>query len=185
MQLLPNITIRNLPQSDAIESHVRKKIDKLDAMYAHIMGCRVVVEQSQKSKHQGKLYNTRIDLTVPGHELAVNRVQDEDVYVSIRDAFNAARRKLQSLVRRQRGDVKVHDVPLKGRIVRIFPKEGFGFIDCNGSEYYFSQSNVAYPSFDELDIGIDVQFLPLDGDDGLQANRVSSGKHHNPHIPQD
>ncbi len=185
MRLEPNITIRNLPRSDAIEGHIRDKIEKLDNFCPRIMSCRVVLEQSQKSKHQGKLYNARIDVTVPGHELAVNRIQDEDLYVAIRDAFFAARRKLQNLARRQRGEVKAHELPLHGRILRVYPKEEFGFIESNGDEYYFSRTNVAYPGFDELEIGTEVTFLAAPADDGLHANRVTAGKHHSPHIPEE
>jgi len=51
----------------------------------------------------------RIDLTVPGDELVVDRQVDEDLYVAIRDAFHAARRRLEDHAHRQRGAVKVHE----------------------------------------------------------------------------
>jgi len=41
-------------------------------------------------KNQGKLFNVRIDIGVPGSEIVVNRDQHEDVYVALRDAFDAA-----------------------------------------------------------------------------------------------
>ena len=43
-----------------------------------------------------------------GGEIAVNRDHHEDVYVALRDAFDAARRKLEDFAREQRGDVKHH-----------------------------------------------------------------------------
>ncbi len=42
-----------------------------------------------KHKHQGRPYAVRVDVTLPGQELCVDRVQDEDVYVALRDAFEA------------------------------------------------------------------------------------------------
>ncbi len=109
------ITFRDMPLSDAVEQRIREKAVKLERFNDRILGCHVVVEMPQRHKHQGKLHSVRIDLTVPGRELAVNRVEDEDVYVAIRDAFNAALRQLESFVERQRGDVKTHAVP-KARV---------------------------------------------------------------------
>jgi ribosome-associated translation inhibitor RaiA len=56
----------------------------------------------------GKLFNVHITLLVPDGELVVNHDQHEDVYVVLRDAFDAARRQLEDNARRQRGDVKLH-----------------------------------------------------------------------------
>lgn len=50
----------------------------------------------------------RIDLKVPGAEIAVDHQHDEEVRVAVRDAFDAARRKLEDQLRKQRGDVKLH-----------------------------------------------------------------------------
>jgi ribosomal subunit interface protein len=115
MQIPIEITLRDIPHSDAVETRIREKIAKLDHFHERIMSCRVTVESPQHRKHQGKLYSVHIDLKVPGGgELVVNRVQDEDIYVAIRDAFSAAMRQLEDYVRRQRGDVKTHDVPTSG-----------------------------------------------------------------------
>jgi len=108
MQIPLQITIRDMPTSAALEDHIREKTAKLEQFYPPLMGCRIVVELPHKHKHQGKLFNVRIDLTVPGGEIVVNRDQSEDIYVALRDAFDAARRKLEDYGRRQRGDVKTH-----------------------------------------------------------------------------
>jgi ribosomal subunit interface protein len=115
MQIPIEITLRDIPHSDAVETRIREKIAKLDHFHERIMSCRVTVESPQHRKHQGKLYSVHIDLKVPGGgELVVNRAQDEDIYVAIRDAFNAVTRQLEDYVQRQRGDVKTHDVPTSG-----------------------------------------------------------------------
>jgi sigma 54 modulation/S30EA-like ribosomal protein len=64
-----------------------------------------------RQHERGNLYEVRIDLAVPGEEIAVNReaplhAQSRDVHVAIRDAFDAARRRLEDYVRRRRHDVK-------------------------------------------------------------------------------
>jgi ribosomal subunit interface protein len=108
--MLPvQITVRDLPSSDALEDHIRKKAMKLTQYYKRINSCRIVVDIPQNHKHQGKLYSVHIDLTVPGKEIAVNHKQDEDVYVAVRDAFAATRRQLEEYAQKQRGDVKHHN----------------------------------------------------------------------------
>ena len=95
-----------MPSSDAVETRVREKADKLTRFYDRIVNCRVVIEMPQRHKHQGKLHSVRIDLSVPGAELVANHAQDEDVYVALRDAFAAITRQLEEFARKQRGEVK-------------------------------------------------------------------------------
>ena len=111
MQVPLQLTLKDMPQSEAVESRIREKTEKLGRFYDPIISCRVVVETPQRHQHQGKLYSVRIDLTVPGAELVANRAQDEDVYVAIRDAFVAITRQLEDFARRQRGEVKSHATP--------------------------------------------------------------------------
>lgn len=172
--MLPvQITIRDLPDSPAIENHIRKKVEKLNQYYQRIGSCRVVITIPQNHKHQGKLFCVKIDLTVPGKEIVVNRKLDEDIYIAIRDAFSALSRQLEDYARKQRGDVKTHETEMHGVIMRLFKEEGYGFIKgTDGNEYYFSVTNATYPSFKQLAVGNSVAFLSLPGDDGLQANRV-------------
>ena len=178
--LTPCITLRDIPHSVAIETHIQKKIQKLEQYHDRIARCDVVVEQCQKHKHQGKMYACRIDVTVPNDELNVNLVQNEDVYVAIRDAFIAMRRQLKKYAMKRRGEVKLHPLSLHGRIIRIFPEQGFGFIESNGTEYYFAADSVIHPIFEELDLGMDVHFIETVAHDGLQAHRVTVGSrnHH-------
>jgi ribosomal subunit interface protein len=109
MQIPLQITLRDMPASVALEDHIREKAVKLEQFYPALVGCRVVVELPHKHKQHGKLFNVRIDLTVPGSEIVINRDRSEDVYVALRDAFDAANRKLEDYGRRQRGDVKTHE----------------------------------------------------------------------------
>lgn len=93
------ITFRDLPHSDALETHIRDKAQKLEQLFAEIISCRVVVEQPARHQQQGKLFNIHIDLGVPGSEILVDRQANEDVYVALRDAFDAARRQLEDYAR--------------------------------------------------------------------------------------
>lgn len=173
-----NIQFHGMEPSDAVETSAREHVHKLEVFAPDIMTCRVHIDLEQKHKHQGRPYGVRIDLTLPGHELVVNRVHNEDVYVALRDAFNNMRRQLEDIVRRRQRKEKQHPVPLHGEVVRLDEKEGFGFIKTlAGDEYYFNRDNVTGTLFEHVKIGNAVQFIPeLDGD-GLQAKRVSFGKH--------
>lgn len=101
MEITLQITMRDIPHSDALESHIREKVAKLEKFYPHIMHCRVTVELPHRHHHQGRLFDVRIDMTVPGGELVINRVVNEDVHIAVRDAFDAAKRQLEDYSHRQ------------------------------------------------------------------------------------
>jgi cold shock CspA family protein len=196
------ITFRNMPPTPAIENNIREKAAKLDSYYDRIMGCHVVVEAPHRHHHKGKAYLVRIDLTVPGGEIVVNRAPKrlnaaalrdpelagkdlaeshkpgkhgahEDLYVAIRDAFNSAARKLKTFARKQRGEVKVHDPMPLGRVSKIFPEEAYGFLEtADGREIYFHKNSVLPPGFDHLTLGMDVYFAEEAGDKGPKATTV-------------
>lgn len=179
--LLPvQVTTRDIPNSSALENHIRQRTEKLNRFYDRISSCRVVVELSQKHKHRGKIYNVRIDVTVPGKELVVTRKRDEDIYVAIRDAFDAIVRQLENHARKRHGNVKTHSEVLHGHVIRIFKAEGFGFIEgVDGNEYYFSITNVGYPNFNNFMIGDPVEFMAVPFNDGWQAHHVLKLRHNN------
>jgi ribosomal subunit interface protein len=110
MQRPVQITLRDFGPSAALETHIRGKAAKLDKLYPHITGCKVTVEIPARHKHQGKLFNVRIDLHVPGSELVINRELDEDVYLALRNAFDAAKRQLDEYGEKQRGGTKQHEM---------------------------------------------------------------------------
>ena len=116
MQMPLQITFRNMEPSAAVEERVRERMDRLDQYYDRIMSCRVVVEAPHRHHHQGKVFHVRLDLTLPQAELIVNREPEEnraheDVFVAIRDAFDAMQRQVLDYVRKHRGDVKTHEPP--------------------------------------------------------------------------
>jgi ribosomal subunit interface protein len=103
MTLPLQITVRDIPHTEAVESRIREKAAKLDKFYDHIIRCHVLVESPERRHRKGKMYGVRIHLSVPGDELVVDHEEGEDVYVCVRDAFETARRRLQDWVDRRRG----------------------------------------------------------------------------------
>ena len=126
-----------------------------------------------------------IDVRTPAGEVAISRMPDdehghEDVYVAIRDAFDAARRRLKNKVRKSRGRVKVHETPPHGKVTALHPVDDYGWItDSEGREIYFHRNAVVNADFDDLGVGVDVRFAEEAGDHGPQASSVRViGKHH-------
>jgi ribosome-associated translation inhibitor RaiA len=114
MQLPLQIACRGFSCSESIDVKVRARVDKLEALFSNITSCRVVIESPHHHQHKGNTYRVSIDLTVPDGEVVVARGggdnhAHEDVYVAIRDAFDAMGRRLQGLAQRRRGAVKHHD----------------------------------------------------------------------------
>ncbi|MEW6100184.1 MAG: HPF/RaiA family ribosome-associated protein [Pseudomonadota bacterium] len=179
MKLPLQIRFIGLEPSPAVETVAREKASKLDQFRPDLMSCRVTIELADKHKHQGRQFAVRIDVTLPGGELTVDRVQDEDVYVALRDAFDDMRRQVQDSVRRIQGQTKAHAPELMGEVVRFDSEGRFGFIRSEeGDEYWFGPDNVAGLPFEHLQVGAEVRFIPETADEGRQAKRVSLGKHH-------
>ena len=108
MEIPLQITSRDFELTDAIRSEILQKTEKLDKFYDRIMRCRVVVETPHRHKHEGKLYNVQIYLSIPGRDIIVKREPHEDLYVAIRNSFDAAKRKLEEVARLKRGKIKHH-----------------------------------------------------------------------------
>ena len=114
MRIPLEITFRHMEASPAAEARIAEKVAKLEQLHDQLVRCHVIVEAPHEHQRQGKLFHVSIDLTMPGGELLVTRGHHhqsqahEDVYVAIRDAFDAARRRLEDYALTQRGDVKHH-----------------------------------------------------------------------------
>ncbi len=184
MQLPLQVSFRHMEHSPTIEAAVREKAAHLDTFADHIMSCRVVVEPAGKHHLHGNLYEVRIDITVPGEEIAVTREPGEhteyrDIQVALRDAFDSARRKLEDYVRRRRGGVKTLETAPHARVSKLFPTEGYGFLSTpDGREIDFHRHSVLHEAFDRLEVGAEVTFVEEEGKKGPQASTVRPvGRH--------
>jgi len=178
MQNPVQVTFRDMASSDAIREACLKEVDKLERFHDRLTSMRIVVASPHRHHHKGVLYSIRVDLTLPGREIVVNRDHHEDhshedVYVAIRDAFRATRRQLEDFSHKRRGDVKTHDEPALGRVDRIFPNEDYGFIQTkDGRELYFHKNSLLNAGFEEVEVGNEVRFVEENGDEGPQASSI-------------
>jgi len=92
-----------MSSSDAVQASVRKHAEKLEQFCDHIMSCRVTLDAKADEQHARRLFSVHVDLRLPGDEIALSRDQrHEDLYVAIRDAFDAVQRQLEGHLRRAR-----------------------------------------------------------------------------------
>jgi len=182
--------------SPEVEAWIQEEAEKLDTYYGRTTSCRVIVETPHSHHRSGNPYHVRIDLGVPGEELVVKhqpslhgwmkRVRElkrvkrldvqaphKDLHLTIRDAFNVARRQLEDYARRRRGEVKTPARPARGRVSKIFPERGFGFVEtADGREIYFHRDSIRDGKFNRLKVGREVAFAEESGEKGPQASTV-------------
>ena len=131
MKVEPVITFRNLAPIEWVEEDVQERVARLESACDEITACRVLVEVPHRRHHHGNRFHIRIDLSVPGHEIAVSLAPDlhaqqrelkarsaekrveieaarKDGRLVIRQAFDRARRRLRDYAQRRRLAVKAH-----------------------------------------------------------------------------
>ncbi|MHA1537827.1 MAG: HPF/RaiA family ribosome-associated protein [Alphaproteobacteria bacterium] len=174
------VAFQDLEHSDAIEARVRERARRLDRFHERIVNCRAVVRRLGSRQHKGNLYEVRIEISVPGSSIFVNRNPGdrnahEDVYVAIRDSFEAAVRQLEDHVRKSSGHrAKVHHTPHQGTVERLFAEEGYGFIRTpDGREVYFHRNALVEGGWERIEVGTAVRFTEEPGDKGPHAHNVS------------
>lgn len=97
-----------MPASDALTSKVMDNAQRLQQHYPDLRTCHVRLQLDHKHQHQGRPFAVTIDATLTDVDLSVNRVHAEDVYVALRDAFDALKHQIDHTVSRRRGAVKSH-----------------------------------------------------------------------------
>lgn len=181
MQVAPQITFRGLDPTSRIEEALRKRLERLERFHGRITSCHVIVEAPHHRGNKGQIYHVHVDIKVPGGDIFVGREPEEnraheDVLIAIRDSFNAAERRLEDMVRKRSGHL-VKPVPMKlqGKVVRLVPEEGFGFIGAaDGREFFFRrESLVSDDLWSGIEVGSQVRFTEHTGEKGPYASAVA------------
>ena len=133
------ITFRHMDSSPAVEARIRDEASALSRYFDRITSCRVVVEPPPHQQKGSRRFHVTVDIMVPGSEIVAKNEpshqslakqsgeddlekhlemhpEHKDVYVAIRDAFQAARRQLEDYARKLRGEVKRHGDPLEAAL---------------------------------------------------------------------
>lgn len=168
-----------LTASDGLRRRIEDEVARLERFEDRIVGFRVaVIGPGHRHQHGGK-YRVRLQISTPGgRDVVIDRDPGEgraheDAYLAIRDAFKAARRRLQDRARRADGQVKTHVAQPVGRVARVIADQDYGFIEsADGRDIYFHRNAVANGAYDRLTVGDRVRFVETEGDKGAQASTV-------------
>ena|SRR5579863_7254079 len=107
MQRELQITSRDFSLTDTIDALIRKRAKSLEGYFEHLTGCHVILEAPAVHHHRkGGPFNVRIVMDVPRTQLTINHQHGEDLSIAVRNAFSAAKRRLEDYAREIRGDVK-------------------------------------------------------------------------------
>jgi len=114
------ITFRHMDPSPALATRIRALVLRLAKFDARITHCHVIVAPPPRHRRHGALYDFHIDIGLPEQVIAVRRARSgapahEDPFVALRDAFRAARRKLEDYRRTRQGAIKNHSQPPRVR----------------------------------------------------------------------
>lgn len=98
-------------ESEAVNTAVQEHIDSLEKMSPNILSCRTILTRPSRKHQQGTTFQVKLLLQLPGTTIVINKDPGlnhahEDIYVAIRDAFLAARRKVEDYNRIRSGQVK-------------------------------------------------------------------------------
>jgi ribosomal subunit interface protein len=107
MELPLEVLYNGVKPSETMASRIQEQVGKLERICDRIIRCRVTVDEPAKHQKKGSTFHVTIDITLKGSEIVINRQGDNDpahehVYTALNDAFEAARRKLDSYVERRR-----------------------------------------------------------------------------------
>ncbi len=98
------VSFRGMSASPGIEALVEDWAMRLQAVYGRLQRCEVVVDAPHRRRRHGDPCSVRVSLGVPGGQLDVRHEpgpgDDTDIYLAVRDAFRAARRRLEDHVGR-------------------------------------------------------------------------------------
>lgn len=98
---------KNLSISEHAQQDIRERAGRLDKFCDRIQRFTITLEGPGAHHRQG-LHSVQIDLSVPGMEIVVNRHENVNLHIALKNAFDAATRRLEDHVQKARGFVKSH-----------------------------------------------------------------------------
>ncbi len=100
MQIQNNVVYRDMDASQALNSTIAKKLQKLSRISDKINSSRIVLDSPHQHKGKGKLFRAQIELGLKGDSITLHQ-DNSSIHVAVRDVFKAAERKLKQVSDKQ------------------------------------------------------------------------------------
>jgi hypothetical protein len=174
------IVFRDIQHSASLSKLIEDRVQRLEHVHDHIIGCRVVAGVSHRGPQQAIMpLVLAVEIEVPGRPLVVAKSEAKrkgEQSGLVNRVFDVVQRRLAQVAKVKKGHVKRHDnAPESGVVVRLFPERNHGFVQVKGgADLYFTRNCVVRGSFDSLRIGALVQITraATDGVMGPQASSI-------------
>jgi len=170
-----HIDAQHIDLEPDLQTWITERLEALNALDQDILHARVTVV-----KHVHHLRGSdeaRVMLALSGKTLSATRMGDT-IADALYEVLEVIERELHDFRTVRRGVVKEPGPRPRGRIVRVFPDEGYGFIETEAHrEVYFHANAVHGIPFAQLSVNMVVDLDIEAGHAGLQATRVT------PHWP--
>jgi cold shock CspA family protein len=139
--------------------------------HADILHARVTLLKHER--HQQGSEEVRLFLTLPSKTLSVTRTGDT-LDEALYQALDVMGHELHEFRAVRQRTVKTPGPRPRGRIIRLFPERGYGFIETESHrEVYFHAHSVHGLPFERLAVGMTVELDIEAGHAGPQASRVT------------
>ena len=120
MDLPLQISFRNMDSSQAVETKVRERVDKLEHYFSHLTSCRVIIAAPPRQGGGSQVFHVTIEMGVPRKGELVVKNDDahekhKDVYMALGDTFDVAERRLRKFSERMEGKTNRHQRPDPGQ----------------------------------------------------------------------
>lgn len=96
-----DVAFRGMEASEAVRAELEKRVERLNNHNPDVRRVSVVIEQAHRSQSQGNPFSVSLEVKIPGvNDVYVSHdpggaEEREDLYIAIRDAFEAAERQLE------------------------------------------------------------------------------------------
>jgi ribosome-associated translation inhibitor RaiA len=116
MQTPVQLTFRSIAHSDSLAAQIHRRVEKLEVLSDRIISCHVVIELDAHHRSRGERFRITVDLRLPGHEIVINHVPEEQFLESARETadtvFDSVEKELEAWVKRWRDQRhrEAHDV---------------------------------------------------------------------------
>jgi cold shock CspA family protein len=177
------IQFLNFDESESVGKTIQSHLETLEKITNRITSCHVVISRPHRKQLKGNIFHVKLRVQLPGATIVIDKdpgknQAHQDVYVAVRDAFWAAKRKVEDYVRKQSGFVKEKVASPHAKIIRLIPSDECGFIQTRDlREIYFHRNSIVNGNFDDLSVGQEVRFSESMGEQGPQVTSMHIIRH--------